>query len=326
MSDNPQTIWKAFRKIGDIGTYRLIVDTEDCVVIRVENESGEGDMIIYQVFDGVYLMYNDFHMEYYNSEYQTIETVLVVDYCREGSLTMECDNGFYQVKKAGNVCIDNRVHHKGIVRFPTKHFHGITIGFESDLAVESLSKEAHGIDISLAEIRDKFCKGQGAFIISENKNLKSLFTDLYHVPERVRSNYFRAKVLELLVCLSAMEIDDKESEKAYFYKDQIEKVGAIKRLITEDLKENYTIEELSNRFAISQTSLKNCFKSVYGKPIYSYLTEYRMQRAAELLIGNPDISIGDIAFTVGYESAGKFSGAFKKLMGMTPKEYRNQPH
>ena len=164
------------------------------------------------------------------------------------------------------------------------------------------------------------------FFIRENETLRRLFTDLYHVPDRAKQSYFRAKVLELLVCLSAMEIENVESEKAYFYKSQIEKTNAVRQLITEDLRKDITIEELSKRFDISQTALKTCFKSIYGKPIYTWLTEYRMQKAAEMLVENENMSIGDIAFVVGYDSAGKFSGAFKKVMGMTPKEYRNQPH
>ena len=189
-------------------------------------------------------MYNDFHMEYYQSDYQTIAATLAVDYCREGSLTMECDNGICQVKKAGNISIDSRVHHKGLVRFPTKHFHGITIGFESGLAEKTLKSEVAGIPINLNEIRNKFCGKGTLFLINENENLKKIFTDLYHVPERAKQNYFRAKVLELLVCLSAMEIDNIESDKPYFYKDHIEKAGAVKKLMTDDLRENYTIDEL----------------------------------------------------------------------------------
>lgn len=325
MSNKQKNIWDSFRSFGHIGSFRMLAQNDDCIIIRVENETGEGDMIIHQVFAGVYLMYNDFHMAYYDSTYQAAETVLAIDYCREGSLTMECDNGFYQVKNAGSICIDSRVHHKGIARFPTSHFHGVTIGFEHEIADRTLKEEIPGIPIDLAGIRDKFCGHDGYFIEKDNETLKRLFTDLYHVPEKAKQQYFKAKVLELLVCLDAME-KQKATEKAYFYKDQVEKTNAAMRLMTEDLSRDYTIDELSARFDLSSTALKTCFKSIYGKPIYTWLKEYRLQKAQEMLIKDPEMSIGDIAFSVGYESAGKFSAAFKKKCGMTPKEYRNQPH
>ena len=350
-----KSIWDDFKHFGEIGEFRMIASSEDCIVLRAENETGEGDMIIYPVFDGIYLMYNDFHMAYYNSMYQAAETVLAVDYCREGSLIMEiaadqkgggfaaeqkrggtththaADRSegaipFCQVKKTGDVCIDSRVHHKGVARFPTSHFHGITIGFESPIAEKALAKEAPGIEIDLMTIRDKYCGKDRFSILKDNETLRRIFTDLYQVPERARQNYFRAKVLELLVCLSAMETTNVKEERTYFYRDQVEKTTAARKLMTEDLRKSYTIEELSARFGLSTTAFKDCFKSMYGKPVYSWLKEYRIQMACELLMTQPEKSIGDIAFEVGYESAGKFSGTFKKVCGMTPKDYRNQPH
>ena len=52
----------AFYGFGTIGEYRVLAQTDDCIVIRLENETGEGDMIIYRVFDGVFLIYNDFQV------------------------------------------------------------------------------------------------------------------------------------------------------------------------------------------------------------------------------------------------------------------------
>ena len=144
-SREPGALWAALGDFGELGDYRVLSKTENCVIIRVENETGEGDMILYQVFDGVILMYNDFHMEYYNSLRQAADTMIAVDHCREGSLTMRWENGAYCMKRAGYICVDSRVHHQGVTWFPTRHYHGITIGFVSDLAEKSLEEKAAGI-------------------------------------------------------------------------------------------------------------------------------------------------------------------------------------
>ena len=322
----PGALWDTFHNCGEIGEYRVLAQTDDCVVIRLENETGEGDMILYQVFDGIFLMYNDFHMSRYHSMYQAVDTMLAVDYCREGSLTMEWDNGMYCMKKAGCVCIDSRVHHKGMTYFPTNHYHGITIGFTSSLAEKALEENAAGIPIDLAAIRKKFCGEDGYFIIQEDETLKRLFTDLYRVPENAKFPYFRAKVLELLVCLSVMEAKDAGDGGTYFYKDKVEKTRAVQKLISENMNQDYTIEALAEQFELSQTALKDCFQTVYGKPIYTWLKEYRIGKAREYLTQRDDMSICDIAGAVGYKSQAKFGAVFKKLCGMTPKQYRNQKH
>ena len=89
MMSGKSDLWDSFTSFHEIGEFKVLASTEDTVVIRVENETGEGDMIVYQVFDGVYLMYNDYHMSYYRSMYQAAETVLAIDFCREGSLVMD---------------------------------------------------------------------------------------------------------------------------------------------------------------------------------------------------------------------------------------------
>ena len=163
----PGALWKTFHNFGELGEYRILAQTEECVVIRLENETGEGDMVLYQVFDGIFLMYNDFHMSQYHSIYQAVDTMLAVDYCREGNITMELENGRCCMKKTGNICIDSRVHHKGMSYLPTNHYHGITIGFVSSLAEKALEENAAGIPIDLKAIRKKFCDNDGYFISSK---------------------------------------------------------------------------------------------------------------------------------------------------------------
>ena len=43
-------------------------------------------MTQYDLFPGVSLMYNDFHMESYDSAFRTTEDLLCIDYCRQGRM------------------------------------------------------------------------------------------------------------------------------------------------------------------------------------------------------------------------------------------------
>lgn len=48
----------------------------------------------------------------------------------------------------------------------------------------------------------------------------------------------------------------------------------------------------------------------------------RIEAAAEVLITEPHLNIGEIAYAAGYENQSKFSAAFKSVMGITPQAYR----
>ena len=90
------------------------------------------------------------------------------------------------------------------------------------------------------------------------------------------------------------------------------------------MEQHYTIAELSARFSIPATALKECFKSVYGQPVNTYMRNLRMDRAALLLRQEPQTSVAEIAGRVGYDSASKFAAVFKDAKGKTPLEYRRE--
>jgi AraC-like DNA-binding protein len=55
---------------------------------------------------------------------------------------------------------------------------------------------------------------------------------------------------------------------------------------------------------------------------YSEIVQEERFSIASDLLADPDLNIADIAFAAGYENAPHFSRAFKRLTGMTPRDYR----
>ena len=88
-----------------------------------------------------------------------------------------------------------------------------------------------------------------------------------------------------------------------------------------------SFEELSKQYLMNTTTLKSVFKAVYGMPIASYMKEYRMKSASNMLL-HEDKSISEIAAAVGYKSQSKFTSAFRDIFQILPtayqKLYRNQ--
>ena len=142
------------------------------------------------------------------------------------------------------------------------------------------------------------------------------------LPRKIKRDYMRIKVLELLLYLDALNPEEHKTDRPYFYKSQVEKIHAIHELMTSDLTGSYTIGELARKFDISATALKKCFSGIYGAPVFSYMKKYRLNYAASLLKKDPRMKVSEIAETVGYESASKFSMAFRKEFGQTPLDYR----
>ncbi len=72
---------------------------------------------------------------------------------------------------------------------------------------------------------------------------------------------------------------------------------------------------------MSVSKLTRIFRQVYGAPLHACVIEARLQKGAELLT-HGEISIQEIAESLGYAKPSQFSADFKKRFGLLPGEYR----
>jgi AraC-like DNA-binding protein len=90
-----------------------------------------------------------------------------------------------------------------------------------------------------------------------------------------------------------------------------------------NLEKAWTVESLAASAGMSRSAFAQHFKGIVGIPPLDHLTNWRMYRA-RCLLGNSDLALTRIAERVGYETDGAFNRAFKRVVGMTPGEYRRR--
>jgi AraC-like DNA-binding protein len=84
----------------------------------------------------------------------------------------------------------------------------------------------------------------------------------------------------------------------------------------------WTLADLAREAASSRSSLARRFAMLVGQPPMQYLTQWRMQVAANLL-AQSGAKVATIGATVGYDSEAAFSRAFKKATGLAPGAWRD---
>lgn len=91
------------------------------------------------------------------------------------------------------------------------------------------------------------------------------------------------------------------------------------------LEENYVsvcvLEELADRFHLSQSYLSHLFKDITGVSVISYLTAYRLAKAKHLLV-ETDMEIGKVSAACGFSDHSNFGRTFRSETGMTPTAFR----
>jgi AraC-like DNA-binding protein len=293
---------------------------EGCTIYKVQDETGEGTMTCYGLFPGIDIIFNDFHMQACFSEFRPKVDMIGIDHCREGRIEGKYRNSYLYMQR-GDLQINAKEHHICGFELPLSHYHGATVAIYVEEAEAALTWVFDGFPVDLRVLREKFCTGRTPFILRDEEHVAHIFGDIYSAPEGVKTDYLRLKVLELLLFLQNMDARAAAEKPTYFPKKQVGTVKEIMKYITGNIDRRITQQELSRKFSIPLTSMKLCFKGVYGMSIYDFIRSYRMQAAALMLRESED-NIAVIAGRVGYDNASKFASAFKTETGRSPGEYR----
>ena len=116
-------------------------------------------------------------------------------------------------------------------------------------------------------------------------------------------------------------MDSTLSNWAYALNDQ--GVRKSLELMHADPARNWTLEELARESGLSRAGLAKKFKMSLGDTPLHYLAVLRIQKAMNLLSTTSD-NIDVVASNVGYTDGFSFSKSFKKIAGLSPRDFRKQ--
>ena len=296
---------------------------QDCKIFRLSNETGHGRITVYQVFSGIELYYNDMHMGYCNQNQATAKNMIEINHCLIGRFECSFGENSCCYMAEGDLSISSMMKKKSNSCFPLNHYHGISIVINLDELLPEIRQIMELLNIDLHYIQKYICEGNRCCIMRANPSIEHIFSELYRVEPRMIAYYLKVKVLELLMFLNQVSLQDYQEERRYFARNQVQTIKKMQEYMTADLRNHYTLQELSEKFEIPLTSMKVCFKGVYGCSIYAYMKSYRMQ-AATILLRDTSDSITEIAAKMGYDNPSKFSEVFKKEFGELPSEFRKK--
>ena len=86
--------------------------------------------------------------------------------------------------------------------------------------------------------------------------------------------------------------------------------------------QNVTLEELAEKFHLSEPYISKYIKDKSGKTFGEHVANVRMKKA-KVLLKNGNMTVENIALSVGYQNVEHFNRTFKKMFEMTPVQYRN---
>lgn len=294
--------------------------SENKEIRTFSNATGDAVMTIYTVFPGVRLIYNAVHMDRFDVGFAARGNLIEIFHCREGRIEQAFEDEFFYLMP-GDLSIAIRSEAVKAFTFPMRHYHGITIAIDADVAPKCFSEFLDDVRVQPMEVAKRLCGGRCSRILRSQQYIEHIFSELYSVPEEIRPGYLKVKILELLLVLSGIPPQEIPPPVRSLSRYQVQLAKQAAAYLSEHMDQRVTIAELARRFNVSDTHLKAAFRGVYGVPVFSYVRVQKMQMAANLML-HTDRTVTDIAAEFGYSNGSKFSVAFREVIGETPSEFR----
>ena len=303
---------------------KIVENSKGRICEYCDLENGKYVITEYEVFKGVRVFYNDIHTSKITSSIpkdSLNERRYEINHCREGRFECVLRDGTVTYMEAGDFAINLISNSSKESFFPISHYHGITFCITPSEFDDELHLLEKMFGINYGDVLADLCHDNKLFIQRATSEIEHIFFEMYKVPDDIVIGYLKVKFQELFLYLTAVKNNMSYSDRQYFAKNNIEIAKKINEYVLQNFTETITYEKLSETFHIKITTMKNCYKSIYGETINDTIIKKRLEEAA-LLLKNSALSITGIAIQVGYTDHSKFSNAFKKRYNLTPSEYK----
>lgn len=99
------------------------------------------------------------------------------------------------------------------------------------------------------------------------------------------------------------------------------RVNTIHEYLMKNYREEINLDEIASLVAMAPASVCRFFKNYTGETIFGYLNKIKIDYACSLLL-NSDLNVVDISYDCGFNNLSHFNKQFRKLIGMTPTQFR----
>lgn len=224
--------------------------------------------------------------------------------------------------KAGKASLFKTYPHNGFAQFlPQKEYISIAIHLSLEKFKEIIGDAINDLPQEFADCFNGK-KDHQVYFYNYSSKSKLLLQSIVNEDLKGLSRQFflESKVLEL-IGLQLEEISKFNSESQLKPEDE-EKIRECERLLITNYNQPHSLLELARSVGLNDFKLKQGFKTIYGKPVFKYLQEYRLKKAFESL-NQGKKQVSEVAEEIGYNSIGSFSNAFLNQFGIRPNEIKS---
>jgi AraC-like DNA-binding protein len=136
--------------------------------------------------------------------------------------------------------------------------------------------------------------------------------------------YLECKAIELVTLILDQEQQVQQGERSPvpLKLEDVERIHHAREILLQNLEQPPSLMALARQVGLNDNALKRGFRACFGKPVFGYLHDYRMEQAQQLLTAG-ELKVSEVMERVGFRNRKYFAEAFRKKFGMTPRDYRH---
>ncbi|MDE6974173.1 MAG: AraC family transcriptional regulator [Lachnospiraceae bacterium] len=138
----------------------------------------------------------------------------------------------------------------------------------------------------------------------------------------LEGNYTLGNFIYISQVLSVVLAETYHREKEYDIVEQNKHVTNIVKYMYRNMEENLHLEDICEEFNLSKSYVNAIFLKCTQRAPMEFFTNLKMRQACNMLRSS-EMYVYEIAQRLGYKDQYYFSRLFKKIVGMSPKEYKN---
>lgn len=306
----------------DISTFsqnadKILRQLQDIMTVRQDIDDGYMELTAYSVLPGIFLVLNDVHATVIPLTPSMLMTdVFTINYCLDGRCEFRLEDDSYSYVSKNLTSIGSQTV-QDYFYYPSAYYLGYEFYILPSLFTDETSHVLRLFSIDFSVLAARYQKNVPCVTPD---SLVQLWNAMQHVQKQGDIGFIRLTAMQILHYLCHENVLPS-CANLFLTKTQSNLAKKAKAILTEDLSRHIAIRTIAESFGVSETSLKNYFRSVYGMTISQYLNEERMQLAARLLT-ETTMNGSDIAKACGYVNQGRFAKIFRDFYGMKPLDYR----